>query len=47
MIDWNAPMYWDYATMSGAVSAGSNAVADPDAVASALLPAETTPDIVA
>ena len=37
MIDWNAPMYWDYATMSGAVSAGSNAVADPDAVASAVL----------
>ena len=37
MSDWNAPMYWDYATMSGAVSAGSNAVADPDAVASAVL----------
>lgn len=37
MIDWNAPMYWDYATMSGAVSAGGNAVADPDAVASAVL----------
>lgn len=37
MIDWNALMYWDYATMSGAVSAGSNAVADPDAVASAVL----------
>ena len=37
MIDWNAPIYWDYATMSGVVSAGSNAVADPDAVASAVL----------
>ena len=37
MIDWNASMYWDYATMSGAVSAGSNAVVDPDAVASAVL----------
>lgn len=37
MIDWNAPMYWDYASMSGAVSAGSNAVVDPDAVASAVL----------
>ena len=37
MIDWNAPMYWDYATMSGAVSAGSNAVTDPDTVASVVL----------
>ena len=37
MIDWNASMYWDYTMMSGAVSAGSNAVVDPDAVASAVL----------
>lgn len=37
MIGWNAPMYWDYATISGTVAAGGNAVVDPEATAQAVL----------